>query len=107
MSTAVIVLNMNHKCKNGLLAAHLDQLVLVVAQHCIHVAVMVVQSGLDFLCRIITPLYQAMLYILWRRLVLHVVYVTCLRVQSSSCYSVYQILIWNLQVSADDPRANR
>ncbi len=69
--------------------AHLNQLVLVVAQHCIHVAVVVVQSGLDFLCRVITPLYQAMLYVLWRRLVLHVIYVTCLRVQSSSCYSVY------------------
>ncbi len=38
-------------------SAHLDQLVLVVAQHCIHVAVMVVQSGLYFLCRVITPLY--------------------------------------------------
>ena len=61
-------------------SAHLDQLVLVVAQHRIHVAVVVVQSGLDFLCRVITPLYQAMLYVLWRRLVLHVVYVTCLRV---------------------------
>lgn len=70
-------------------SACLDQLVLVVAQHSIHVAVMVVQSGLDFLCCVITPLYQPMLYVFWRRLVLHVVYFTCLRVKSSSCYSVY------------------
>ncbi len=60
--------------------AHLDQDIFIVSQHSLHVAVMVVQPGLHLLCCVVTPLCQPILYVLWGRLVLQMVYFTCLRI---------------------------
>lgn len=52
---------------------YLNQDILIVAQHCIHIAVMALQSSLYFLCGIVAPLYQSVFHILWRWLVLKMV----------------------------------
>lgn len=64
-------------CKAWYSTTYLNKHILVVAQHSVYIAVVVVEPGLDFLCSVVTTLCESVLDVFRRGLVLHVVDLAC------------------------------